>query len=459
MGTSNVILKKVKPTDPIGTLQIQYFNGKGKKKQICLSLKISEENFTKYYDREFKQFRKNNLFDYLTYNNKIKEYISISPFITTNKNTNNHLLEYISHKMSEINNPNTKEGYKVVKNHLKSFLETIDKNDIELKNITIDFLVNFKNFLQRKNISNSSIHLYFVILKGILNKLDSSEFNSSYLKNLFKILNLKSPPTKVKNVLTTEDVNKLVNVSEDNEFFYYIQIGLLQLFGMGMRFSDVIFLRVEDFQNSGIKYTTKKNIKSITVPYESGLLIYVLFNIFKLKLPSVNPYNFINEKNYFVDDRTSLTNKISEYNSYKNLEIENYQKNLIMILMEHIKTLPKKDFIFKDFIKSSELLIYSKRQEMNENQIKDYKSLSVKYNYYLKKIRQNLKLDIDNISSHTFRYSFTNFMIEEGFGVYEISQSLSHSGIVITQKYLTRNFDLNKITELNKTTFSRFKKH
>jgi hypothetical protein len=49
-------------------------------------------------------------------------------------------------------------------------------------------------------------------------------------------------------------------------------------------------------------------------------------------------------------------------------------------------------------------------------------------------------------------------MIEEGFGIYEISQSLSHSGVVITQKYLTKNFDLKKIKDLNKTTFSRFKK-
>ena len=73
MGTSNVILKKIKSTDTIGTLQVQYFNGKGKKKQISLSLKLSEENFTKYYDKEFKQFRKNSIFDYLTYNNKIKE--------------------------------------------------------------------------------------------------------------------------------------------------------------------------------------------------------------------------------------------------------------------------------------------------------------------------------------------------------------------------------------------------
>ena len=94
---------------------------------------------------------------------------------------------------------------------------------------------------------------------------------------------------------------------------------------------------------------------------------------------------------------------------------------------------------------------------MTEKQLKDYKSLSVRYNYYLKKIKTDLKLDIDNISSHTFRHSFTNFMIEEGLGVYEISQSLSHSGVVITQKYLTKNFDLKKIKDLNKTTFGRFK--
>lgn len=459
MGTSNVILKKIKSTDTIGTLQVQYFNGKGKKKQISLSLKLSEENFTKYYDKEFKQFRKNSIFDYLTYNNKIKENISISPFeVNNNNNSQKHLLEYISVTMLDIDNLNTRDGYKVVQKHLKSFLETIDEDDIEIKSVDIDLLISFKKYLQKKNITNSTIYHYFVVLKGILNKVNERDFNVGYLKNIFKILNIKVPPSRVKDLLTTEDVNKLISVSPDYRFFNYIQMGLLQLFGMGMRFSDLAFLRVEDFQNTGVTYTTKKNTKTIIIPYESGLLIYVLFNIFKLKLPAVNPYNYlIEKKNYLIDKSSSVTNKISDFNTYSNLEKEKYEKQLFKILLQHIKTLPKKQFIFNDYFNSDELLKYSKRDEMNEKQLKDYKSLSVRYNYYLKKIKTDLKLEIDNISSHTFRHSFTNFMIEEGLGVYEISQSLSHSGVVITQKYLTKNFDLKKIKDLNKTTFGRFK--
>ena len=72
MGKYKIVLKKVKPIDTIGVLQVQYFNGKGIKKQISLSLKISEENFKKFYDDEFKQFRKNNLFDYKFFNSKIQ---------------------------------------------------------------------------------------------------------------------------------------------------------------------------------------------------------------------------------------------------------------------------------------------------------------------------------------------------------------------------------------------------
>lgn len=459
MGTSNVILKKIKSTDTIGTLQVQYFNGKGKKKQISLSIKLSEENYTKYYDKDFKQFRKNNVFDYLTYNNKIKEYISNSPFEVTNNNKSpKHLLEYISTAMLDIDNLNTREGYKVVQKHLKSFFETIGENDIEIKSVNVELLISFKKYLQKKNITNSTIYHYFVILKGILNKINERDFNVGYLKNIFKILNIKVPPSRVKDLLTTEDVNKLRNASPDYRFYNFVQMGLLQLFGMGMRFSDLAFLRVEDFQNTGIKYTTKKNTKTIIVPYESGLLIYVLFNIFKIKLPSVNPYNYTNDKHYFIDKSSSVTNPISNYNSYSNLEKEKYEKQLIKTLLQHIKTLPKKQFIFQEYFKSEELLKYSKRDELTEGQLKDYKSLSVRYNYYLKKIRTDLKLEIDNISSHTFRHSFTNFMIEEGLGVYEISQSLSHSGVVITQKYLTKNFDLKKIKDLNKTTFGRFKK-
>jgi integrase len=458
MGTSNVILKKIKSTDTIGTLQVQYFNGKGKKKQISLSLKLSEEYFSKYYDKEFKQFRKNSVFDYVTYNNKIKEYISNSPFENNFNYVPKLLLEYISVSMLEIDNLNTREGYKVVHKHLKTFLETTGEVDVEIKNVNIDLLISFKKHLQKKNITNSTIYHYFVILKGILNKINERDFNVGYLKNIFKILNIKVPPSRVKDLLTTEDVNKMIGVSFEYRFFNYVQMGLLQLFGMGLRFSDLCFLRVEDFQNTGITYTTKKNTKTIIIPYESGLLIYVLFNIFKLKLPPVNPYNYKNDSNYFIGESSSISNSLSDFTTYSNLEKEKYEKQLIKLLLQHIKTLPKKQFIFHDYFKSEELLKYSKKDELTESQLKDYKSLSVRYNYYLKKIRTDLKLEIDNISSHTFRHSFTNFMIEEGFGIYEISQSLSHSGVVITQKYLTKNFDLKKIKDLNKTTFSRFKK-
>jgi integrase len=458
MGTSNVILKKIKSTDTIGTLQVQYFNGKGKKKQISLSLKLSEEYFSKYYDKEFKQFRKNSVFDYVTYNNKIKEYISNSPFENNFNYVPKLLLEYISVSMLEIDNLNTREGYKVVHKHLKTFLETTGEVDVEIKNVNIDLLISFKKHLQKKNITNSTIYHYFVILKGILNKINERDFNVGYLKNIFKILNIKVPPSRVKDLLTTEDVSKMISVSFDYRFFNYVQMGLLQLFGMGLRFSDLCFLRVEDFQNTGITYTTKKNTKTIIIPYESGLLIYVLFNIFKLKLPPVNPYNYKNDSNYFIGESSSISNSLSDFTTYSNLEKEKYEKQLIKLFLQHIKTLPKKQFIFHDYFKSEELLKYSKKDELTESQLKDYKSLSVRYNYYLKKIRTDLKLEIDNISSHTFRHSFTNFMIEEGFGIYEISQSLSHSGVVITQKYLTKNFDLKKIKDLNKTTFSRFKK-
>ncbi|WP_353083536.1 phage integrase SAM-like domain-containing protein [Flavobacterium sp.] len=457
MGTSNVILKKVKSTDTIGTLQIQYFNGKGKKKQMSLSLKISEENFTKYYDKEFKQFRKNNIFDYLTYNNRIKDHLSNSPFEINNNNSPKYLLEYISETMLDIDNLNTREGYKVVQKHLKSFLEIIGENDIEIKSVNIELLISFKKFLQKKNITNSTIYHYFVILKGILNKINVQDFNVGYLKNIFKILNIKVPPSRVKDLLTTEDVMKLISVTSDYRYFNYVQMGLTQLFGMGMRFSDLSMLRVEDFQNTGITYTTKKNTKTIIIPYESGLLIYVLLNIFKLKLPPVNPYNYTIEKHNLIKGNSSVTNELSDFNTYTNLEKEKYEKQLIKILLHHIKTLPKKQFIFNEYFNSNELLKYSKRDEMTESQLKDYKSMSLRYNYYLKKIKTDLKLDLDNISSHTFRHSFTNFMIEEGLGVYEISQSLSHSGVVITQKYLTKNFDLKKIKDLNKTTFGRFK--
>lgn len=448
MGTSNLILKKVNSTDLIGTLQIQYFNGKGKKKQVSLSLKLSEENFIKYYDKEFKQFRKTNQFDYVRYNNIIKEKL-VDNIFEVSIIDKTYLLEYIKQRSLLVNNLNTREGYNVVYNHLKNYLSLKDITDIKLEKVSLDFLVEFKNHLTTLDISSSTILHYFIILKGILNYSSSEDLFNVNLKYLFKKLNLKTT-NKIKNVLTNDDIIKLLTIPREYKFFDYVQVGLLQLFGMGMRQSDVFLMKIEDFKKDGISYTTKKNKKSLPIPYEDETLLTILFNILKLEKPKKLVYEMKNHNKF----NSTYTRK--DFNNYQELDKENYIQKLIDILLKHIKLTPKKNLLLRDIVSSDELEKYSKNMEMNELQMSKYKLICVKYNQILKYIKRDLELDIENLSSHSFRYTFTNLMLEEGYGIYEISQQLGHQNITITEHYINRNFDLNKIKGVNRKTFSRF---
>lgn len=450
MGTSKIILKKVKPNDKTGILQVQYFNGKGVKKQVSLSLKISEENYKKFYDDEFKQFRKNNSFDYKLFNSKILSKLDTLETEPTRINTIN-IIPFLKERELRINNLNTRSGLTTLIKHLLSFLNSKGLEDINVNEIDLNFLLDFKIHLLNRDITGSTILYYFIILKGELNYLNSENRYSVNLKYLFKKLNIKKI-SKHKNTLSDDDINKLITITKEYKYFNYIQVGLLQLFGLGLRQSDVFLIKYEDFKNQGLVISTKKNKKQITIPYDNKNLLVVLSNIFNIEIsqqPSYEESMKGRTGRNFVETSTEIPKFIEVFKKHHLLRIK---KNILI----HIKTKPEKELIFNNLINIPELNTYSKNIEMNEIQIKKWKSFCVKYNYRLKMIQKDLKLDIDNLSSHSFRYTFTKLMIEGGIGIHEISQVLSHSSIAITENYINRNFDVKKIKEMNDKIFSQF---
>lgn len=447
MKNYKVILKKNKPSDSIGTLQLQYFNGKGVKKQVSLSIKITEENYKKYYDDEFKQFRKNNSFDYKSYNSTIL-LKSNNLDKTFSKPNENLFIEFLKMRENKINNLNTRSGLTTTRKHLTSFIDEKGLSDIEINKIDLEFLMEFKIFLSKKNITGSTMLYYFILIKGELNNLSYEGKYNNNLKYLFKKLNLKKI-NKHKNTLSNEDIKKLLSVSKNYKYYNYVLIGLLQLFCLGLRQSDIFLIKYGDFKNDGIIISTKKNKKHLKVPFENYQLLITLCNYFNIKLEDKYFYN--NNINPIIFSKT--TTPITEWNVSNK---ENKLKKIWDSIIEYTKNKSKNDFIFKDIINIPELENYSKNTEMNDIQIQKWKSFCVKYNYRLKMIQKDLGLEIDNLSSHTFRYTYTKLLLENGVGIHEISQVLSHSNISITENYINRNFDTQKIKEMNDKVFSQF---
>jgi integrase len=68
----------------------------------------------------------------------------------------------------------------------------------------------------------------------------------------------------------------------------------------------------------------------------------------------------------------------------------------------------------------------------------------------------NLESDI---SSHVSRHSFTNLLLNmDNVNLYDISQSLGHKNISITENYIQSGFNNKKIDYLNKDLDKKHRK-
>lgn len=80
---------------------------------------------------------------------------------------------------------------------------------------------------------------------------------------------------------------------------------------------------------------------------------------------------------------------------------------------------------------------------------------SIVYNRNLKEVQKAVDLKTI-ITSHTARHTFASLLLDGDVNLYAISQSLGHSDIKITQKYLS-NFKSKKLDDINDSLVFRFK--
>ena len=63
------------------------------------------------------------------------------------------------------------------------------------------------------------------------------------------------------------------------------------------------------------------------------------------------------------------------------------------------------------------------------------------------------------LSSHVSRHSFTNLLLNmDNVNLYDISQSLGHKNITITQNYIQTGFNNKKVDYLNKEMANKHRK-
>lgn len=208
---------------------------------------------------------------------------------------------------------NTYKSYKYDLDHFNSYLESININDLKAINekIIIDYL---------KTISKNSP-------KTVSRKITSIRNFFNYLLkiNIIKespciyIENPKIPKT-LPNVLTVEEVNKLLDVNLINKYDYRNKAMLELLYATGLRISELINLKVNDvnFINN-VVICFGKGKKERIVPVDDNTLKHIK--------------NYLEYRNSFFKG-----NKYSDYlflnNAGGKISRQGFMKNLRQILLK-----------------------------------------------------------------------------------------------------------------------------
>jgi len=438
--TSKVILKKKTSTDTFGYLGIRYFNGRGEKKVLSLGEKLTEDNFNKFFDSEFNLFKKTTLIDYKLLNNKINEKINDFSIFDSkySKKTTQSFLTYFRDYLELIPNPQTKNSYSVGLKKLEEFKTHKKYNDILFSQIDNTFVIELKNYLLSK-LSSNTTKQYLIIIKTILN-LSKRDGLYSERFNYFSKLNITSTYSN-KKILSERDIQILREMTPytkesdykvKNKYYDTRNMLLFSMLCSGLRVSDLFLIRNKDFKSEYIEIITKKTSLSMRIPYNDKL-IGLLLDIYKLydrTLPmGTGHYGNLS----LLYDKEGRKTKNKTYN--------------LKQILEHIKTLPESDFLFKDFMSlEPSLNKYNKLKEMTQEQNSSINRLRSTYNYWLKEMIKHYDFDIEQISSHTGRYSWTNLLLNiEGVNLVQIQRSLGHKRLSTTENYIEKNFGLEKM--------------
>jgi integrase len=435
--TSSVILKKKNSSDNFGYVSIRYFNGNGKKKVISLAIRMDEDLYNNNYDPNFSLFKKT-ITDYKTYNKKINEKINdFSVFDEVKEIKSKSFLVFFKDYLKLINNPSTYSNYNAVLKKLIDFANYKEKTDIMFEDVNYKFAVELKNYFSQK-MAGTSGNQYLIIVRTILNiamkeELYHEKFNYFSKLKIDEIYNNKK-------ILSKKDVNKLFTITstidgEPNKHYYFRNMLLFSMFANGIRVSDMLLCRNRDFKKEYLEMLTKKTSKSLRIAYNEKLVTILLniYNIHEAKLFNFELHYYNRAINKHVNERQ---------NTFENRKKSNEIMGNKKAVLEFIATLPPNDFVFSEFLtKEPSLYTYDKSKEMSTEQNDALNRLRVNFNFHLNQLRKQYKLDIEKISSHTARYSWTNLLIGiEGVSLLDISRSLGHKNLSITEGYIEKNF-------------------
>ncbi len=153
---------------------------------------------------------------------------------------NTHIEDYLNYILLEKRlSQNTYNSYAFDLDCFKEYFQKYNINDIKEDN-----LVKYLEYLKKeKNLSSRSIERHLTTLRGLFKYLVKTEvINYDPTKNIDNLKLGKHLP----NVLTIDEVDKLMNITLDNPFNYRTKAMLELMYGSGLRVSELVNLTLND---------------------------------------------------------------------------------------------------------------------------------------------------------------------------------------------------------------------
>ncbi|WP_066835008.1 site-specific integrase [Rufibacter ruber] len=314
-------------------------------------------------------------------------------------------------------NEGTKIKYGVILSKVKSYLKEKKKDDLRFKEITEDLVYSMRRYFYLSMEADTADH-YLKVVKSVIGKAVKANVHN-YIRNPFAGIELKAAVTKTPSSLTAEQLQQIINADiQDRRVATHRSAFLFQLFAQGMRISDLLVLRWNNFQDGRLEYKMIKTGRQMSILLNDNLV--------EILRPMVEPVSRLGE---------SARETIERLSSKKD---------------------SRNRFVFP-FLDDEEFAAVDHRNDFSRIGKALYVRLnkkSIVYNRNLKDVQKAAGIKT-NITSHTARHSYASLLLDGDVNLYAISQSLGHSTLLITQKYLS-NFRTKKLDDVNDALVGRF---
>jgi site-specific recombinase XerD len=379
----------------------------------------------------------------------------------------------------------TSKRYKTSYFHLKGYLTSINKSNLLFSDIDSPFIRDFETYLIIKNIKNNTTKNYINCIKRLFNQCVKSGIYLPLLDPFILFKNHRQPVIKKR--LIKIQFEKIISseIPPTNPLFNIKNYFLFQVYAQGLRVSDLITLRFENYKNGRLEFTQWKTKKPHSI-YANENMLWILKDYI--------PHDFTLDfgDNTFLSINSILNRKytikiheekfVMNYNEFKlkytkvkkecikgKLNPEFYKEinfklievwkeqfdkirdEVIMcigIVFSHYSKLNKQNFIFP-ILKNEDFtdIGFNQSTLLSKYQYNQLQSKTTIYNKRLKDLQEVCELDVV-LTSHISRHTYTNLMLEEKYDIYEISKSLGHTRLSTTEHYIN-DFSKDRVDDSN----------